>query len=404
MEHKRKRFTKRKTKAGVLGANEIPFLLKQKLSQVSNATYGQEYYNSNIVDNILSHLPIQGVNEAITEHIIKNPVPTIYGLKNDAQIKEYPHKFIKILLGNFLAFRKKRIAPSYDNYILSRIPKYEIQSILTTNKFFIIDVDFLIKKFNLTGTNLTTRTTYSVTYRHKNKQRLEDNRSRSKKYKSYSAYISKKFTYFISDHLLPSYEAYLAIKDMIRIIINYLRPLHGRQRYRRTIQFQPQYYTDINIPANAIDIDGRERPFHEVWHYTKLGYLKYQHILYDYELTKQQLPWDTLPTLRTNIGPFDVILYYIYELNKQLEFLSIYRISINRALLDAINKDLSLIAHKMIELYELYEPGIQLQYTFDDINRQRFKIEIPPLTSHQSARLASNSIRPNSTRRRAKSI
>ena len=46
----------------------------------------------------------------------------------------------------------------------------------------------------------------------------------------------------------------------------------------------------------------------------------------------------------------------------------------------------------------------KLQYTFDDINRQRFKIEIPPLTSHQSARLASNSIRPNSTRRRAKSI
>ena len=234
MEYKRKRFTKRKTKAGVLGANTIPFLLKKKLSQV----HGQEYYNKGIVDNILSHLPIQGVNEAITEDIIQNPVPfptwskanysypfqpgteapglsrrayeyqypliskmpdleetylvdTIYGLKNDAEIKEYPPKFIKILLGNFLAFSKKKRAPSDDNYILSRIPNYELQSILTTNRFFIIDVDFLIKKFNLTSTKLTSRGTYSGTYRHKNKPRLQDyyivnhtpitNRSKKKK-------------------------------------------------------------------------------------------------------------------------------------------------------------------------------------------------------------------------------
>jgi hypothetical protein len=191
---------------------------------------------------------------------------------------------------------------------------------------------------------------------------------------------------------------------MIRIIINYLRSLRGRQRFRGSVQLQPQYYTDINIPANAIDIDRRELPFREVWHNTILGYAKYQNILYDQDLTEKKLPWETLSPLRTNIGPFDVLLYYILELNKQLEFLSIYRISINRALLDAINKDLSLIEHKMIELYELYEPGMQLQYTADDVHRPRFKIEIPPLTSHQSARLASNSIRPNSTRRRAKSI
>jgi hypothetical protein len=188
---------------------------------------------------------------------------------------------------------------------------------------------------------------------------------------------------------------------MIRIIINYLRTLRGRQRFRGSIQLQPQYYTDINIPANAIDIDGRELPFREVWHNTILGYTKYQNILYDQELTEKKLPWETLSPLRTNIGPFDVLLYYILELNKQLEFLSIYRITINRALLDDINKDLSLIEHKMIELYELYEPGMQLQYTTDDAHRPLFKIEIPPLTSHQSARLA---VRPNSSRRRAKSI
>ncbi len=84
--------------------------------------------------------------------------------------------------------------------------------------------------------------------------------------------------------------------------------------------------------------------------------------------------------------------------------LFIYFIYNNRALLDAINKDLSLIEHKMIELYELYEQGMPLQYTNADRHRPRFKIEIPPLTSHQSPRLASISIRPNYTRRRAKSI
>ena len=42
MKHKKKFFTKRKRKAGVLRDNEIPFLLKEKLSQVHNATYGRE--------------------------------------------------------------------------------------------------------------------------------------------------------------------------------------------------------------------------------------------------------------------------------------------------------------------------------------------------------------------------
>jgi hypothetical protein len=272
----------------------------------------------------------------------------------------------------------------------------ELQKIFTTDTFFIIDYDHLIKKFKLTGDNLTSRARHSGTYRNKNRSRLADLNSKRKSYKSYNAYISNKFTDIIGDHLLPSYDSYLVITEMIRIIINYLWPLHGRQRHRGTSQrrrgtsqrrrdsrqFQPQNYTDINIPANAITVntikeERRELPFREVW------------------LT----------------GPFDVLLYYILELNKQLEFLSIYRIGINRALLDAVNKDLSLIEHKMIELYELYEPGMPSQYTKADRNRPVFKIKIPPLTrpkstrsSPKSARLANNNIRPNYTRRRAKSI
>jgi len=333
-------------------------------------------------------------------------VDTIYSIKNEAELKDYPYKFLKTVLANFLANSKKKRGNDTDQSspILLNMDDAELQKLFTTDTFFIIDYDHLIKRFKLTGDKLTSKTKHSGTYRKKDRSRLADSSSKRKSYKSYNAYISNKFTDIIGDHLLPSYDSYLVITEMIRIIINYLRTHRGRQRFRGSVQLQPQYYTDINIPTNAIDIDGRILPFREVWHNTILGYTKYQHILYDEDLTEKQLPWETLIPLRTNIRPFDVLLYYILELNKQLEFLSIYRISINRALLDAINKDLSLIEHKMIELYELYEPGMQLQYTADDINRPRFKIEIPPLTSHQSARLASNSIRPNSTRRRAKSI
>jgi hypothetical protein len=330
-------------------------------------------------------------------------VDTIYSIKNKAELKEYPYKFLKTLLANFLANSKKKRGSDTDQSspILLNMDDTELQAIFTSDTFFIIDYDHLIKRFKLTGDKLTSKAKHRGTYRNKNRSRLADTSSKRKSYKSYKAYISDKFTDIIGDHLLPSYDSYLVITEMIRIIINYLRTLRGHQRSR---QLQPKYYSDIKIPANAIDIDGRELPFREVWHNTILGYTKYQNILYDQKLTEKRLPWETLSPLRTNIRPFDVLLYYILELNKQLEYLSIYRISINRALLDAINKDLSLIAHKMIELYELYEPGMQLQYSDDDINRPRFKIEIPPLTSHRSARLASNSIRPNSTRRLAKSI
>jgi hypothetical protein len=397
MEIKRKRFTKRKTKAGALGANEIPFLLKQKLSQVHNATYGQEYYNTTIVDNILSHLPIQGVNEAITEHIIKNPVPTIYGLKNDAEIKEYPPKFIKILLGNFLAFSKKRRAPSHDNYILSRIPKYELQSILTTNKFFIIDVDFLIKEFNLTGTKLTSRGTYSGTYRHKNKPRSQDNRSKSKKYKSYSAYISKKIKDIIFDHLLASYQAYWAIKHSIKIIIKHIKTLNGRQ------PGYPHIYCsgrDIGGRVTDTNIDGETIPFREVWHASALGKAKHERIKKESAVTEDELPWSRETPETTNIGPFDVLTYYILVLNKELEHLAKYKISIVKLLITSVNLHLHYIENRMIELYGCFDDEMPpLSFTgYNDNRYASFKIVPVPFS-----RLRSNSIAPN-TRRRAKSI
>ena len=409
MEIKRKRFTKRKTKAGALGANEIPFLLKQKLSQVHNATYGQEYYNTTIVDNILSHLPIQGVNEAITEHIIKNPIPTIYGLKNDAEIKEYPPKFIKILLGNFLAFTKKRRAPSHDNYILSRIPKHELQSILTTNKFFIIDVNFLIKEFNLTGTKLTSRGTYSGTYRHKNKPRSQDNRSKSKKYKSYSAYISKKIKDIIFDHLLASYQAYWAIKHSIKIIIKHIKTLNGRQPGYSHIYCSGR---DIGGRVTDTNINGETIPFREVWHASALGKAKHERIKKESAVTEDELPWSRETPETTNIGPFDVLTYYILVLNKELEHLAKYKISIVKSVITSVNLHLHYIENRMIELYGCFDDEMPpLSFTgYNDNRFASFKIVPVPFSFNETKstkslrlRVRSNSIAPNA-RRRAKSI
>ena len=440
-QKQKRRFTKRKRKAGVLGANAIPFLLKEKLSQVHNATYGQEYYNSALVDNILSHLPIQGVNEAITEHIIKNPVPfptwsranysypfqpgtqapgisrrayelqypliakmpdleetylidTIYGLKNDAEIKEYPPKFIKILLGNFLAFSKKRRASSYDNYILSRIPNYELQRILTTNKFFIIDVDFLIKKFNLTTTKLTSRGTYSGTYRHKNKPRLQDNRNLTKKYKSYSAYISKKITDIIFDHLLVSYQAYWAIKHTIKIIIGHIKTLHGRQPGYSLI-----YCRGRNIGDRVTDtsIDGETIPFREVWHDTVVGKAKHNRIKYESAVTERELPWSMETPETTNISPFDVLEYYILILNKELRHLANYKISIVELLITSVNKHLYYIKGRMTELYGCFDnENPPLSYTgFEDMNFAVFEIIIQPFKDAHSLKLRPNSAIPD---------
>ena len=457
MKNNRKRYTK-KTKAGAKGANEIPFLLKQKLSQV----HGQEYYNKGIVDNILSHLPIQGVNEAITEDIIQNPVPfptwskanysypfrpgsgapglsrrgyelqypliakmpdleetylidTIYGLKNEAEIKEYPSKFIKILLGNFLAFSKKKRAPSDDNYILSRIPNHELQRILTTNKFFIIDVDFLIKKFNLTTTKLTNRTTYSGTYRHKNKPRLQDyyivnhtpitNRSKTKKYKSYSAYISKKITDIIFDHLLASYQAYWAIKHTIKIIIAHIKTLHGRQPGYSRIYCRGR---DIGSIVTDTNINGETIPFREVWHATAVGKAKHKRIRFGDAVTEQELPWSRETPETTNISPFEVLEYYILILNKELDHLAKYKISIVESLITSVNKHLHYIKHRMADLYGCFDDEKPpLSYTgFDDLQFSVFEI-VPVRFSYyetKSLRVRSNSAIPDASRKRAKSI
>ena len=168
--------------------HEILFLLKKQLGNIPNSV------KKGLVDKILSYMPQKEVLDALTERdrlqhevdeIERKPrqlyqltrmaryrypftsevsrgyeynyplvkllndetgqqetdlIDTIYSLKNAAEVQEYPYKFLQTFFANFLKFRKKR--RKQDRYILSRIPDSELQQVLTTNKFFIIDFDF----------------------------------------------------------------------------------------------------------------------------------------------------------------------------------------------------------------------------------------------------------------------
>ena len=395
MQKHKTRFTKRKNKAGARGAvneaiTEDIIKTPEPFPTWATVNYSYPFQHGTQAPGISRrgyefNYPLIAKMPDLEETYL---IDTIYGLKNDAEIKEYPPNFIKILLGNFLAFSKKRRAPSDDNYILSRIPNYELQRILTTNKFFIIDVDFLIKKFNLTTTKLTNRGTYSGTYRHKNKPRLQDNRSKSKKYKSYSAYISKKITDIIFDHLLASYQAYWAIKHTIKIIIDHIKTLNGRQPGYSRIYCRGR---DIGGRVTDTNINGETIPFREVWHATAVGKAKHKRIKKESAVSEEELPWSRETPETTNISPFDVLEYYILILNKELDHLANYKISIVESLITSVNTHLYYIKGRMVELYGCFDDeNPPLSFTgVDDINFAVFEIIIPPFKEAQSLKLTS---------------
>jgi hypothetical protein len=98
-------------------------------------------------------------------------VDTIYSIKNEAELKDYPYNFLKTELANFLASSKEKRGNDTDQSspILLNMDDAELQKIFTTDTFFIIDYDHLIKRFKLTGDKLTSRARHSGTYRNKKK-------------------------------------------------------------------------------------------------------------------------------------------------------------------------------------------------------------------------------------------
>jgi hypothetical protein len=410
---------KAKAKAKAKGkAYIVPFLLKQKLGSLSNQQ------KQATLKNIFSYLPRQSVEDAITQKELAlkelaqeprklfqiTPLPrynypfqqklprgyeynyplvkvmgsntetdlvdSIYSIKRDVELQDYPKHFLQTLFANFIKITKKR---RNNDYILSRIPDYELQQVLTTNKFFIIDFDFLSNALELTGQKLTTRGSYSGTSNY-TKGITSVNASKTKKFKSYNAFITKKIKNIIFDPLINAYKAYWAIKHTTKIMINYYSTLSGRQP-------DPRPYPNIRhfpIEHDEPNLRGELQRFRDVWHDTEVGKQKYKNELWDFAHDNyyQEEPEDeplNIPEV-TNVHVYDVLTYYILELNRMLEYLATYRISVVRELLDAINDDLAYIINRIHTLYGrgLIRP-VAPQNTEQDYHRPDFIISIPDL-------------------------
>jgi hypothetical protein len=420
MPLKKKHLTRKRKNAKARGKGDIvPFLLKQKLGSLSNKQ------KQATLKNIFSNLPRQTIEDVITQKELAlkglaekpkqlfqiTPLPSynypfqqdtprgyeynyplvkvmgtlretdlvdsIYSLKKDAELVDYPKHFLQTLFANFLKITKKR--RTYDDYILSRIPDYELQQVLTTRKFFIIDFDFLSNALELTGQKLTNRGSYTGTSNY-TKGITSVNASKTKKFKSYNAFITKKLKNTIFDPLINAYKAYWAIKHTTKIMINYYSTLSGRQP-------DPRPYPNIRhfpIEHDEPNLRGELERFRDVWHHTEVGKQKYKNELWDFAHDNyyQEEPEDeplNIPEV-TNVHVYDVLTYYILELNRMLEYLATYRISVVRELLDAINNDLAYITNK---IHTLYGRGlirsVAPQNTEQDYHRPDFIITIPNL-------------------------
>jgi hypothetical protein len=318
--------------------------------------------------------PLVKVIGDLTEFEEFDLVDSIYSFKKDAELQEYPKHFLQTLFANFLKITKKR---RNNDYILSRIPDYKLQQVLTTRKFFIIDFDFLSNALELTGQKLTNRGSYSGTSNY-TKGITSVNASKTKKFKSYNAFITKKLKNIIFDPLINAYKAYWAIKHTTKIMITYYNTLSERQP-------DPRPYPNIRhfpIEHDEPNLRGELESFRDVWHHTEVGRQKYKNELWDYAHDYQEQPVDkplNIPKV-TNVHVYDVLTYYILELNRMLEYLATYRISVVRELLDAINTDLAYITNKIHTLYgrDLIRT-VAPQNTEQDYHRPDFIITIPDL-------------------------
>ena len=415
MPKPKKHLTRKKTKARGK-ADIVPFLLKQKLGNLSDTQ------KQATLKNILSNLPKQGVEDAITQQelaikeLAEKPRPyqipplvnynypfqrtiprgyeynypliklmdtqqetdlvdRIYSLRRNAEL---PSNFLKTLFANLLKLTKKRRKDGHDyDYILSRIPDYELQQVLTTNKFFIIDFDFLSNALEITGPKLTTRGSYSGTSKY-TKGNASVNARATKKFNSYNEYIIKKIKNTVFDPLITAYRAYWAIKYSSKIMITYYSTLSGLQP-----DLPPSpYINNFPIEDPKPNFFGHLELFKDVWHHTEVGKQKYKNALKDfagyYEAQPEDEPRYT-PEV-TNVHVHDVLTYYILELNRMLEYLANYRISIVRELLDSINSDMLYIDNKIDNLYgpDVIR-GVAPQITILDNHRPYYRIAIPDL-------------------------
>ena len=224
---------------------------------------------------------------------------------------------------------------------------------------------------------LINRGSYSGTSNY-NKGNASVSARKTKKFKSYKSFIIKKIKNTIFDPLIIAYRAYWAIKHTTKIIIDYYSTLRGRQPDPRP---SPSIY-DFPIEHDEPNLRGELEHFKDVWHHTEVGVQKYKNALWDFARYYEAQPEDKpryTPEV-TNVHVYDVLTYYILELNRMLEYLATYRISVLRELLDAINSDLLYIDNKIASLYgpDVIR-GVAPNISVLDENRPVFRIEIPDL-------------------------
>jgi hypothetical protein len=154
-----------------------------------------------------------------------------------------------------------------------------------------------------------------------------------------------------------------------------IRPVFYRTTYATNIRHFPIEHDEPNLR-------GELESFRDVWHHTEVGQQKYKNELWDfaryYDVEPEDKPLN-IPEV-TNVHVYDVLTYYILELNRMLEYLATYRIGIVRELLDAINSDLAHITNKIRTLYSAdLILTVAPQNTVFDNDRPYFRISIPDL-------------------------
>jgi hypothetical protein len=156
-------------------------------------------------------------------------------------------------------------------------------------------------------------------------------------------------------------------------------------RKHRPVFYRTTYATNIRhfpIEHDEPNLKGELQRFRDVWHNTEVGQQKYKNELWDfaryYDADPEDKPLNT-PEV-TNVHVWDVLNYYILELNRSLEYLATYRISVLRELLEAINDDLAHIDNKFDTLYSRdVIRTVAPQNTEFDSHRPYFRISIPDL-------------------------
>jgi hypothetical protein len=240
----------------------------------------------------------------------------------------------------------------------------------------------LSNALELSEQKLTNRGSYSGTSNY-SKGVASVDASKTKKFKSFNAFITKKIKNIIFDPLIIAYKAYWAIKHTTKIMIDYYSIVSARKI--RPVFYRTTYATNIRhfpIEHDEPNLRGELQRFRDVWHNTEVGQQKYKNELWDfaryYDAEPEDKPLYT-PEV-TNVHVYDVLTYYILELNRSLEYLATYRISVLRELLDAINSDLAHITNKIRTLYsDDLILTVAPQNTEFDSHRPYFRISIPDL-------------------------